>query len=249
VYTDRPSTRVPGGVLWSVTAAATGGSVLPDACMDLIWSGGRLLVAGPDTRAHTSAPVAEGAAVGGVRFPPGAAPVLLGVPADALRDQRPELADLWGSRAARPWVDAAAEGGIVALERRAAALLAERGGLAPDARAVARLVGAGLGAADVADRLGVTPRTLHRRSVAAFGYGPRTLARVLRLQRVLPLLDAGLPLAQVAHRAGYADQPHLSRDLRGLTGRSPAALAASRRGQEASANRSTAVPSGSCSTA
>jgi len=58
---------------------------------------------------------------------------------------------------------------------------------------------------------------------------------VLRLQRVLPLLDAGIPLADVAHRAGYADQPHLSREVRALTGRSPAALAAGRAGGAASA--------------
>lgn len=228
MYAERPSTLVPGAVVWTVAAAAAGGDVLPDGCMDLVWSDGRLLVAGPDTRAHSSAPVAPGRPVRGLRFPPGAAPHLLGVPADALRDQRPDLAGLWGSRAARPWADAAAEGGPAALERRVARALAGRGGPAPDAAVVARMVGAGLGADQVADRLGVTTRTLHRRSLAAFGYGPRTLGRVLRLQRVLPLLDAGLPLADVAHRAGYADQPHLSREVRALTGRSPAALAAER---------------------
>jgi AraC-like DNA-binding protein len=228
VYAERPSARVPGAVLWSVSAAGTGGSVLPDGCMDLIWSGGRLLVAGPDTRAHTSAPVTPGSPVLGLRLPPGAAPVLLGVPADALRDQRPELADLWGARAACPWRDAVAAGGAAALERRVAVRLGERGGPARDAAVVARLVAAGHDAAEVADRLGVTTRTLHRRSLAAFGYGPRTLGRVLRLQRVLPLLDAGLPLADVAQRAGYADQPHLSREVRALAGRSPARLAADR---------------------
>ncbi|GIG38003.1 helix-turn-helix transcriptional regulator [Cellulomonas pakistanensis] len=228
MYAERPSTRLPGAALWSVAAATPGGSVLPDGCMDLVWSGGRLLVAGPDTRAHTSAPVAAGDPVSGLRFPPGAAPVVLGVPADVLRDQRPELADLWGTRAARPWVDAAADGGVAALERRVAASLADRGGPGRDAAVVARLVAAGLGAEEVADRLGVTTRTLHRRARAAFGYGPCTLARVLRLQRVLPLLDAGLPLAEAAHRAGYADQPHLSREVRALAGRSPGALAAER---------------------
>jgi AraC-like DNA-binding protein len=227
VYAERPSARVPGAVLWSVAAAGTG-SVLPDGCMDLIWSGGRLLVAGPDTRAHTSAPVTPGSPVLGLRLPPGAAPVLLGVPADALRDQRPELADLWGARAARPWVEAVAAGDTAALEQRVAVRLREHGGPARDAVVVARLVAAGHDAAEVADRLGVTTRTLHRRSLAAFGYGPRTFGRVLRLQRVLPLLDAGLPLAEVAQRAGYADQPHLSREVRALAGRSPARLAADR---------------------
>ncbi|WP_282945346.1 helix-turn-helix transcriptional regulator [Cellulomonas endometrii] len=228
MYVERPSRGVPGAVAWSVSAAAAGGRVLPDGCMDLVWADGRLLVAGPDTRAHSAAPVAPGSPVLGVRLPPGAAPVLLGVPARALRDQRPDLADVWGARVARPWLDAVAEGGVAALERRIAARLAERGGRPADVAAVARLVGAGIGAAEVADRAGVTPRTLHRRCQDAFGYGPRTLARVLRLQRVLPLLDAGIPLADVAQRAGYADQPHLSREVRALTGRSPAALASDR---------------------
>ncbi|WP_147793755.1 helix-turn-helix transcriptional regulator [Cellulomonas sp. Y8] len=254
MYAERPSTRVPGAVLWSVTASGAGGSgapavstppgestqdpaqdVLPDGCMDLVWSAGRLLVAGPDTRAHPSDPMPAGAAALGIRLPPGAAPVLLGVPADALRDARPELADVWGARAARPWADAVAEGGSAALEHRVAALLAERGGRPREAAVVTGLAARASSAADIADRLGVTPRTLHRRSLAAFGYGPRTLGRVLRLQRVLPLLDAGVPLAEIAQRAGYADQPHLSREVRALTGRSPAALAAGRAGAAASA--------------
>jgi len=46
VYTERPS-RVPGAVLWQRTVQATEPQrVLPDGCLDLIWSGGTLLVAG-----------------------------------------------------------------------------------------------------------------------------------------------------------------------------------------------------------
>ncbi|WP_345943959.1 DUF6597 domain-containing transcriptional factor, partial [Streptomyces sp. SID3212] len=79
------------------TATRAGGTapypVLPDGCMDLLWIGGRLLVAGPDTRAHHSTVPATGCS--GVRFAPGTAPALLGVPAHELRDRRVELADLW----------------------------------------------------------------------------------------------------------------------------------------------------------
>ncbi|WP_435842714.1 DUF6597 domain-containing transcriptional factor, partial [Streptomyces fradiae] len=74
-------------------SGAEPGPVLPDGCMDLLWSAGRLLVAGPDTRAH--APGDPAAAWAGVRFPPGGAPALLGVPAHELRDRRVDLADLW----------------------------------------------------------------------------------------------------------------------------------------------------------
>jgi AraC-like DNA-binding protein len=59
---------------------------------------------------------------------------------------------------------------------------------------------------------------LHRISLAAFGYGPKTLARVLRLQRALRLARAGVPFAETAVRAGFADQAHLARDVKDLTG-------------------------------
>lgn len=233
MYTEWPSRLVPGAVVWTVRETETGGRVLPDGCMDLIWSDGRLLVAGPDTRAHSVDPVRPGSAVLGLRMPPGAAPALLGVPAWALLDERPGLEDVWDDRAARPWQDAMADAGpdgSSRLERLVADGLAARGGLAREVAAVAGMLDAGAGVADVADRLGVTPRTLHRRSLDAFGYGPRTLTRVLRLQRALELLAAGVPLVDVAHGAGYADQPHLSREVRALTGLSPARLAADRAG-------------------
>ena len=46
----------------------------------------------------------------------------------------------------------------------------------------------------------------------------KTLARVLRLRRALALARAGTPFATVAVRAGYADQAHLARDVKALTG-------------------------------
>ncbi|WP_320783691.1 DUF6597 domain-containing transcriptional factor, partial [Streptomyces sp. CRN 30] len=96
MYEERAS-RLVGAVVWTKTAdgsAAPGARlVLPDGCMDLLWHAGRLLVAGPDTHAH--APGADSGSWAGVRFHPGTAPALLGVPAHALRDRRVDLADLW----------------------------------------------------------------------------------------------------------------------------------------------------------
>ncbi|NEB81092.1 AraC family transcriptional regulator, partial [Streptomyces sp. SID14478] len=99
-YEERPS-RVPRAVLWTRSAApATEAAhpVLPDGCMDLIWSEGRVFVAGPDTLAHRAG---EGRRFAGIRFAPGTAPAYLGVPAHELRDRRVELADLWGGARAR----------------------------------------------------------------------------------------------------------------------------------------------------
>lgn len=236
--------------------------VLPDGCMDLVWTGTEVLVAGPDTGPHPYRRE-SGLATAGLRFSPGALPALLGVPASAVLDQRVPLAVLQPR-----------------LARRAAALLGDRPGgrpgvgsaatvltaLAvrlpgpppgPDVRAVAAHLAAGTSAAGTADALGCTTRSLHRRCLAAFGYGPAVLRRVLRFRRASALLAAGVPIAEVAARAGYADQPHLSREVRALAGASPAAMLASGGpgpaltaplaailGQDG-ANRSTPLPSGS----
>ena len=67
--------------------------VLPDACVDLLWDGERLRIAGPDTRAQY-ARIAPGRRISGLRFAPGAATRWLGVPLHVLADQRVDLRDL-----------------------------------------------------------------------------------------------------------------------------------------------------------
>ncbi|MGD9526787.1 helix-turn-helix domain-containing protein [Pseudonocardia sp.] len=212
--------------------------VLPDGCMDLVWTGTQLLVAGPDTGAHPAVRSA-GVAAAGLRFAPGVLPALLGVPAAELRDRRvplatllPRLAPAVEERLARDVPaarDRSREHDVEAL-RVLAALAVELPGAPPEPeiRAVAARLGTGASAADTADTLGWTNRTLHRRCLAAFGYGPAVLRRVLRFRRAGALLTAGVAPAEVAARAGYADQPHLSREVRTLAGISPAALAARR---------------------
>ncbi|CAM5647165.1 putative HTH-type transcriptional regulator in mcrB 3'region [Streptomyces afghaniensis 772] len=88
----------------------------------------------------------------------------------------------------------------------------------PLLRQVVAALGAGRPVAATADELGLGARQLHRRSLTAFGYGPKTLARILRLRRALALARRGVPFADTAARAGYADQAHLARDVRELTG-------------------------------
>jgi AraC-like DNA-binding protein len=75
--------------------------------------------------------------------------------------------------------------------------------------------------------LGVSDRTLRRRSLESFGYGPKTLHRILRFQRFLRLARARTQpagLAQLASEAGYADQAHLSREAQQLAGMTPATI-------------------------
>lgn len=74
--------------------------VLPDACIDIVWDGRELGVAGPDTHGVTE----SDATFEGVRFRPGAAPGMLGVSADELLDRRVALSDRTDSNRQRAWL-------------------------------------------------------------------------------------------------------------------------------------------------
>ncbi|GAA4449481.1 helix-turn-helix transcriptional regulator [Phytohabitans houttuyneae] len=218
MYEERPS-RLPGAYVWRRTAVGEprAGRVLPDGCMDLLWWRGDLVVAGPDTAAYESR-LDTGETIVGLRFAPGTAPAALGVPADELRDSRVRLSALWPGRLAREAAERVAAAPERALEDIAATRLAAAGGPAREVSAVVSLLRAGTPVATVADEVGLSERQLHRRSLSAFGYGPKTLARILRLERALALARSGTPLARVAVESGYADQAHLSRDARALGG-------------------------------
>ena len=62
----------------------------------------------------------------------------------------------------------------------------------------------------------------------SFGYGPKTLDRILRFHRFRRLRQASgnASTAVLAVEAGYADQAHLIRESRRLSGITPSALAA-----------------------
>ncbi|NLU71612.1 helix-turn-helix domain-containing protein [Streptomyces sp. HNM0575] len=255
MYREWPS-RIGGAVVWAHSAAFQGeGRVLPDGCMDLLWWDGALVVAGPDTRAHLfSGAPGSGGGIAGLRFPPGTGPLVFGVPAHELRDQRLPLGALWPERAVRALEERiAAEAQTEpetgrALEAVAAGRLEGRG-RGPGSRggpgAVAELLRHGRSVAAVAYEVGLSERQLRRHCLDAFGYGPKTLARVLRMQRALRLASSGMPAAGVAAAAGYADQAHLSREIKALAGAPLGVLVP----QGSGAKRSTPLPSGSATTA
>jgi AraC-like DNA-binding protein len=167
----------------------------------------------------------------GVRFRPGGAFVALGVGASMLTDRRVPLGDVWRDRgetlarlveapgdAERVRVLECALLRRVALDRRDALVEA----------AVARILAHGgrepvdaLGTA-----LGVTRQHLARRFRERVGEGPKMLARVARVQRVVARLATRPALPRVSWSAlalecGYYDQAHLAADFRALVGRSP----------------------------
>jgi AraC-like DNA-binding protein len=224
-YRERPAPPGLGlACVWSQSLGDDGTDlhvqrVVPDACIDLIWSdwAGEVHVAGPDTGPFLAI-IPPGGRLVGVRFRPGLAAAVLGVPADALTDGRVPLRSLWGT-AADELAEAAAGGDPASALTRAVA--ARWRAADPNDQAAAALVTAlteGDSVRAAALRLGLSERQLRRRSHAAFGYGPKTLHRILRFQRALAQVRAGVPAADIAYAAGYADQAHLAHDVRELAG-------------------------------
>ncbi|PVZ13172.1 helix-turn-helix domain-containing protein [Actinomycetospora cinnamomea] len=207
----------PGVVLWANDGAP--GTILPDGCLDLIWNGAGLVVAGPDAAARRHP---GGLPHVGLRFSHGRGPAHLAVRADELRDTSVALDAVWSGAAARELTERVADDPARVLAGVATATPPD-----PADRFGARVFAAlarGADVAGLADALGTTTRTLHRRCLPVFGYGPQHLGRVLRLQRALARARAGTPWAEVAASEGFADQPHLAREVRALAGTTPTAL-------------------------
>jgi AraC-like DNA-binding protein len=206
--------------------------VLPDACADVVFAAGRLFVAGPATRATDARPT-PGQIRCGVRFRVGSAGAALGLPAIELLDLGVPLAELWGPAGQR------LEDRVAAARTAVAALdtlirgVADR--LPPPAggdplvrRAAVALLRDGTSLPEAGRVVGLGERQLRRRFERAVGYGPATLVRIQRFQHFLALAkqQPGTALSRLAVEAGYADQAHLTRECRRLSGLSPAALLA-----------------------
>ncbi|GAA2326113.1 helix-turn-helix transcriptional regulator [Glycomyces scopariae] len=216
--------------LWVRRASAPGTAlIVPDGCTDLLWRAGRLEVAGPDTGPRDTLLV-PGEVIVGVRLRPGAARVLLGpVPATAVRDAQPALDDL---RHGDPRHDDAFADRLAAQSDPwlAAGLLAHAlldralHGHAPDPVALAAAAALDrprpLRIPVLARELGLSERQLRRRILDAAGYGPKTLEQILRFRRATAAPAPG-QWARTAAEAGYADQAHLSREVRRWSGRAP----------------------------
>lgn len=226
-------------------AAPSVTAVLPDGCTDLIWQRGKgAFVAGPDT-GPAPADIPPGTIFVGARFWPGAGGPALGLPLADLRDQRVDLADAVPGLVRHLPPDLTPAAALTAMTRLSAELVAAKG---PDQLVVAatRLLAEGSASTtDLGRVLAVSERQLRRRFDVAVGYGPKTMQRVLRFRRVVGELTAtprSVDLADLAVRAGYADQAHLTRETTRLAGLPPAALARSFAAASPAAVPSSAAP-------
>lgn len=210
---------------------------LPTGGVELHWPlGGRPQVLGPLTGPMVES-IPAGVIVIGLRFHPNAA--VLGTAAlDDLVDQRVAVDDI-GHR----WVDRVGEALVLAPTPEAALALLQRhlphhapaGWRDPLVdEAVRQLMPwSPVTVASLADDLGLSTSQLRRRCIRALGVGPKSLQRTLRFQGFLALAQAGASasgrrdadgMATLAADVGYADQAHLSREVRRLTGLTPTEL-------------------------
>src|SRR6266568_1835782 len=165
---------------------------VPNGCIELTYMLGaeHIFVVGP--RRDPAVDVLEPAAtVIGVRFHPGAAPDAVGVPAFELLGRTVELTSIWGKRArilAERLADADSPAEATRLlEMEVTARLAGRRERDPVAAATLDVLRRerSVETRRVAADLFLSDRQLRRRCQAAFGYGAKTMQRILRFQRFL----------------------------------------------------------------
>jgi AraC-like DNA-binding protein len=218
-FVPPPSARGAIACWWIRRGTGRPVRVIPDGCVDLVWRAGEgAVIAGPDTSAWLSS-TRESAVLVGARFLPGAGGAAFGVPLTELRDHRVPVGELGldprqllhgeldPADAPRHIANAALH--LIASQPPDQAVQAAVVGLLDPTQRVN----------DLAESIGLSQRQLHRRFLAAVGYGPKTLHRVLRLRRFLTAPRADL--SRAAFEAGYADQAHLARECKALTGLSP----------------------------
>lgn len=212
--------------------AAIDHGVVPDACADILSIGGAApVLVGPATRT-VPVRIPPRAVIVGARFRPGSAAAALGVPMDELVDRELPLDDIW--RDTHELADGVAEGPVAqrvgALEAELTRRLARRPSDGFARRAVDWLAAhPSRHVAELAAELGIGDRQLRRRLLAATGYAPKLLHRILRFQRLLVELhevtaSSRRQLAAAARQAGYLDQPHMTREVRDLAGLTPRSL-------------------------
>jgi AraC-like DNA-binding protein len=209
---------------------------IPNGGVELLCPVGSLpRIVGPLTRPLVEV-LAPGTTVVGVRFRPGAAPSVLGLPAAELVDLAVGTDELWGRAAAalgeRVAGATSPEEALARLQQHIVGRLGDAPG--PDplvSEAVRRLMPWRTGdVGSLTSSLFISERQLRRRCQAAVGLAPKVLHRMLRFQGFLALAQEAFAhgrtptddgVAVLAAEAGYADQPHLTRECLRLTGVTP----------------------------
>ncbi len=245
-----PGLRAFVACYWSlrgVAGAESSHRVLPDGCVDLLFDlsghghedAPHARVIGVMSTAIVAEPVAAEGKIDllGVRFRSGEAAAFLSVAARDIRDRALGLREVcghWGRELAERLHEIDMNSRIALLDE---ALLGRPRRHAPDRRLRAAIDAIDRGetnTAALATRVGLGNRQLLRLFDEHVGLGPKALARVRRVQSLVVTLDVLDPVqpprwAELAVVHGFADQSHLIRDVRALTGATPTELWTERR--------------------
>lgn len=187
--------------------------MVPDGHADLIFfDSGEVRVAGMHDRVDEPL-LTAGTVARGVRLRPEAVASAFRIEAHHLRNRSVDVRDLddlslqalhWNNTEIDAWV------GTFRVDA------------AVSAAAVLLHSGAAVGAAG--REAGLSERQLERRFNSVVGIGPKAFQRISPFQQFLASQGNGASLAERAQRAGYADQSHLTREVRRLAGTTPSQL-------------------------
>jgi AraC-like DNA-binding protein len=206
--------------------------VLPDGCMDLLFDfvaddNPRVSFVGTMTRPLTF--TTTGAVdLLGVRFRPGCFPIFFALDAAELTDVRTDVMNYSHRFAREVWlrlVEAVPEDRCAVLQE----VLLSRwsaAGIDPFVQHCVARIEASRGALRIAElerSTGVSGRHIERKFARHLGISPKTFARVVRFKNVAALAANPVPLdwVGVAGDLGFADQPHLVREIKAFSGLTP----------------------------
>jgi AraC-like DNA-binding protein len=211
-YEDKPSNSRFADIIWRTHDTSDGTYLAAaDACWDMIFirSGDeeRVLLSGPSSKI-TPVPYKAGNRNFGIRFVRGS--FLTYVPASTMVDTTIALPTpvrgsfvLAGEEWAVPSYETADEF-IGELERREL--------LSDDPVVMAALRG---------DDPMTSTRSVQRHISHVTGLAANRIRQIVRTRKAAEMLQRGEAILDVAHELGYADQAHLTRDLKRLTGYTP----------------------------
>lgn len=199
--------------------------ILPDVNADLMFWRGGLHIAGYDTTAHDF-DRGPGEITYSIRLPAGVLPYLLHDSASAATDTRVPIPLHPGDSGVARLTEGlfAADEPHQVLSLIAAHLLAAAD---PDpdagraAEAILVLANRNASVDAIANALGWSQRSLHRFSIDTFGIPAFVLRSLCRFRTAHELLSSGIRPVDVAMLAGYADQAHLTRNIKRFASTTP----------------------------
>jgi len=203
--------------------------VLPDGCVDIVFSRGQAQIVGTMTHARKFA-LSAGQFDCGVRFRPGMSYGFLRLPGTEMADRSLPLTEVWGTAGLdlnarlRDAPSATECIGLIAGELR---ILPHDGVVQQVATAIVARCGQ-VRVDELAFDAGMSARQLRRLFLEQIGLTPKHFSRVIRFRESVSRLAKTRrgDWTQVALDCGYYDQAHFINEFRELSGYRPAEFAA-----------------------